>query len=293
MKMNSKINIYKVQNLPKLDYICYNKIKSIPKKTLISKKSLKKLDISHCNNSIEILPKSNSKFKKTNTHSQPKPILSERIKRNYSNENQKEHKFRGIKFHKNNTYKINNTEINTLNNLISITNISLSPPEEKINQKIKNIFDRNILINNNNLDKKIIYLGEQKCNYNFKNEENNNKIAKSSIEILPYENNKIYENSKTLINKSQKFSNKKNKNHISLNLSVSSNNNKYKTLKKINNIKNKNTSREYKNLTGKLNQYFKEGVNLKIKQIFQNNGQNINNNKNLILKKIKRNNLSF
>ena len=32
MKMNSKINIYKAQNLRKLDYICYNKMQSIPKK---------------------------------------------------------------------------------------------------------------------------------------------------------------------------------------------------------------------------------------------------------------------
>ena len=33
MKMNSKINIYKAQNLHKLNYICYNKIQ-IPKKEL-------------------------------------------------------------------------------------------------------------------------------------------------------------------------------------------------------------------------------------------------------------------
>ena len=64
--------------------------------------------------------------------------------------------------------------VNTLNNLISLTNISLSPPPvEKVNQKIKNIFDRNILTNDNNyLDKKKIYLGEKKYNYNLKNEEN-------------------------------------------------------------------------------------------------------------------------
>ena len=68
MKMNSKINIYKAENLHKLDYICYNKIKSIQKKNLISKNSLNNLNISHCNNSIEIIPKSKSGFKKINTH---------------------------------------------------------------------------------------------------------------------------------------------------------------------------------------------------------------------------------
>ena len=73
MKMNSKINIYKAQNLHKLNYICYNKIQSVPKKNLVYK------NVYH-NSSNEIIPKSNYEFNKKHKHSQPKPILSERIK---------------------------------------------------------------------------------------------------------------------------------------------------------------------------------------------------------------------
>ena len=96
----------KNQNFHKLDYVCFNKIKSIPKKNIISKKSFNNLSISNYNNSIEIDAKLHSKYRKINRHSQQKPILSERIKRNYSNGNKKGQNNSGTHIEQNSIYKI-------------------------------------------------------------------------------------------------------------------------------------------------------------------------------------------
>ncbi len=138
----------KNQNFHKLDYVCFNKIKSIPKKNIISKKSFNNLSISNYNNSIEIDAKLHSKYRKINRHSQQKPILSERIKRNYSNGNKKGQNNNGTHIEQNSIYKINNTEMNSYNNLLGITNITLSPQTNRKNRNddVKNIFDKNIII---------------------------------------------------------------------------------------------------------------------------------------------------
>ena len=207
--MNSKHNSNKNEkndNFHKLDYLCYNKIKSIPKNNLISKKSLNNLDLSHYNNSIEIDAKIQSKFRKINRHSQQKPILSERIKRNYSNGNKKPLTYGegGLNFEQNSIYKINNADLNSFNNLLGLTDISLSPGSIRKNTNVKNIFDKNIIINNNNYDKKIIFLGDKNYNFNY-NDDKNIKIVQSNQEIFPYENenDKIYLNLKTSLENSE------------------------------------------------------------------------------------------
>lgn len=176
-----------------LEYLCYNKIKSIPKKKFGSKNSFSNLDISHYNNSIEIDKKVNSKLKKINRNNiHQKPILSERIKRNYSNGNKNSQNQGWLPFEKNNIYKTNNTEINSYNNLLNLANISLFPSSNGKNNK-SNIFDKNIIIKNNNFDKKIIF-----DNYDDKNI----MLQQSQQDIYNYEKEKI--KNKMNINSKQK-----------------------------------------------------------------------------------------
>ena len=305
----------KNQNFHKLDYVCFNKIKSIPKKNIISKKSFNNLSISNYNNSIEIDAKLHSKYRKINRHSQQKPILSERIKRNYSNGNKKGQNNSGTHIEQNSIYKINNTEMNSYNNLLGITNITLSPQTNRKNRNddVKNIFDKNIIINNNNYDKKIIFLGDNEYkNYKYRyNDDKNVGLTQSNNEIYPYENDIIYSNSKTIIDNSTKnpyfqYSKKKFKNNLSLNLSDPlSNNYNLKSLKNMNNSKNKNIIKENENLKAELNKFLKENINLKIKmnalqknkknlEIKDINNINISNiSNNLFLKNKKKKNLSF
>ena len=137
-------------------------------------------------------------------------------------------------------------------NLLGLNDISLSPSSSRKNGNninIKNIFDKNIIINNNNFDKKIIHLGDKEYkNYKYTEDKDKDKrIAQSSNEIFPYEWEKIYINSKNSIENSQamntycEHSRKKSKNNLSLNLSEPScNNYNFKSLKNLNNSKNKN-----------------------------------------------------
>ena len=306
--MNSKNTSMKNDNIYKLDYLCYNKIKSIPKKNLVSKKSLNNIDISHYNNSIEIDTKVQSKFRKINRHSQQKPILSERIKRNYSNGVKKGLNYGELNNEQNSIYKINNTELNSLNNLLGLNDISLSPGSMRKNGNVKNIFDKNIIINNNNYDKKIIFLGDKNYNFNY-NDDKNIKIIHSHQEIFPYENDndKIYLNSKTSIenseNKNQYYehSKKRSSNNLSLNMLDPSynNNTNFKSLKNLNNSQNRILMKEKETLKGELNTFLKENMNLKFKMSnLLKNGQNndinkINKNNTIFLKNKKRKNLSF
>ena len=306
--MNSKNTSMKNDNIYKLDYLCYNKIKSIPKKNLVSKKSLNNIDISHYNNSIEIDTKVQSKFRKINRHSQQKPILSERIKRNYSNGVKKGLNYGELNNEQNSIYKINNTELNSLNNLLGLNDISLSPGSMRKNGNAKNIFDKNIIINNNNYDKKIIFLGDKNYNFNY-NDDKNIKIIHSHQEIFPYENDndKIYLNSKTSIenseNKNQYYehSKKRSSNNLSLNMLDPSynNNTNFKSLKNLNNSQNRILMKEKETLKGELNTFLKENMNLKFKMSnLLKNGQNndinkINKNNTIFLKNKKRKNLSF
>ena len=289
--MNSKAILKKNSNYHKLDYICFNKIKSIPKNNIISRKILTNLDISNNNNSIEINSKAHQKFRKINRHNQQKPILSERLKRNYSNGNKKGTNYEVLNFAQNSIYKISNTEMNSFNNILGLSSITLSPNANGLNRNrntntnIKNIFDKNIIINNNNFDKKIIFLGGEN-NYNYE-DDTNQKIAKSTLEILPYENEneRVYENSKTSIdysnslNQQFEYTKRKSKNNLSLNLSdTSCNDFNYKSLKNLNKSKNKNSNiiKENENLKAELNKFLKENINLKIKMnTLQKNGQNI------------------
>ena len=300
--MNSKILSNKNNNFHKLAYISCNKIKSIPKNKMITKKSLNNMEISNYNNSIEIESKPHSKFQKINRHSHQKPILSERVKRNYSNGNKKEQNRSGLK---NSIYKINNTEMNSYNNLLGLTNLALSPTLNRKNRNanIKNIFDKNIIINNNNFDKKIIFLGKD-YNNNY-NEDNNIKLAQLNQEFLGYENDKIYTNSKTSIDNSNEKNKyyphikSKNKNNLSLNLSEHSGNKyNFKSLKNLNDSKNQYIIRENEKLKDELNKFLEENMNLKIKMNnLQKNGQNLEinniNSNNNFLKNKKRKNLSF
>ena len=292
-KMNSKT---KNQNFHKLDYICYNKIKSIPKQNIISKKSLYNLEISNYNNSIEIDGKIHSKYRKINRINQQKPILSERIKRNYSNGSKMEHNCCGFNSGQNSIYKINNTEITSYKNLLGPNNISLSPSSSRKNK------------NNINFDKKICNLGDKE-NINYKYSENkdtNRRIAQSSNEIFSYESEKINTNSKNSIESSQAknpyFGHSKKISNLSLNLLDSScNNYNCKSLKNLNNSKNKNINirKENENLKAELNEFLKENLKLKIKMnTLQKNGKSIeindiNSSNNLFLKTNKRKKLSF
>ena len=301
--MNSQTISNKSQNFYKLDYLCYNKIKSIPRKNIIPKKSLNNLDLSHYNNSIEIDKKINGKIKR---RSQQKPILSERIKRNFSNGNKNENNYSGMLLDKNSIYKIdiNNTDMNSFQNMLGLTNVSLSSSSyrKKKNAKINNIFDKNIIINNNNFDKKIIFLGEK--DYDFNKDNKNMKLAQSNKEIFPYDNDSEKIDSKNILDNWQtqnlyyQYSKRKNKTNLSLNLSDSSSNNyNFKSLKNLNNSKNKNIIKENETLKAELNKFLKENMNLKIKMstlqnIALTNEINNSNNK-IIMENKKRKNLSF
>ena len=308
--MNSKT---KNQNFQKPSYICYKKIKSIPKQNIISKKGLNNLEISKYNNSIEIDENIHAKFRKINRMNQQKPILSERIKRNYSNGSKRENIRSGFDGEQNSTHKIKSTGKISYKNLLGLYNISLSPSSSRKNRNyinIKNIFDKNIIINNNNFDKNIIHLGDEEYkNYKYTElKDKDKRIAQSSNEIFPYKSEKIYTNSKNSIESSQakipffEHSRKKSKNNLSLNLSEPScNNYNFKSLKNLNNSKNKNINimKENENLKAELNKFLKENINLKIKmKTLQKNGKNIeingiNNSNNLFLKTKKKKNLSF
>ena len=281
----------------KLDYVCNNKIKSIPKKNLVTKKSLKNLDISHYNNSIEIDGKVHSTYRKINRSINQQPILSERIKRNYSNGTQKEQSYGGLYIDKN-IYQMNNTEMNSFDNILGlVNNISISPKSKRknTNTNINNIFDKNIIINNNNFDKKIIFLGES--NNSFKDNKDL-KMEYSKREIYPYDNDQAYLISKNSESNSE-LNTKNIKNNLSLNLSdPTSNNYNFKSLKNLNNSKNKKMIKENETLKVELNKYLQENKNLKQKmEKLQKNEQKtiiINDPKAPVYqKKRKRTHLSF
>ena len=296
--MNPKKSSSKKQNFHKLDYLCYNKIKLIPKSNIISKDALNNLDLIHFNNSIEVDCKIHSKFRKLNRNINQKPILSERIKRNYSNGNKKESGHGWLYNEKNKIYKINNTEMNSFNNLLNLNTIYLSPTSngKSTNSNVKNFFDKTIIINNNNFQK-----------YEKKFNDKNIKIIHTSTEILSNEDDQTYINSKPKENNSQlktqyiDHSKKKNKNNLYLNLSdPSSNNYNFKSLKNLNKSKNKSILKENDSLKSELNKFLKENLNLKLRMAtLEKNGQNneqnnlYNNEPYLKNKSKKRLNYSF
>ena len=132
----------------KLNYICYDKIESIPQ---INFK--RNSEVFNYNNSVEVEQKLNKKITKVNKNTpKNKPLLSDRIKKNSKKKKKNEN------FQNNNMHNKNKTENNNSLNLMDINDNNKSYLNHGFNgSNIGNIFDKNIIINNNNYDKKIIY----------------------------------------------------------------------------------------------------------------------------------------
>ena len=172
------------KNLQQLNYICYDKIKSIPKQNYIPRKNFNKnIDLSNHNNSLDVGQKLFKKIKKISLKN--KPLLSERIKRNSSKNEKRDIQLGSISVEKSDIFNINHTE-NYNNNTLNQKKIfdyynneplySISPSSNN-----KNIYDQNIIINNNNYDKKIIFYGEHN-DYNKPKNINLNDIYSYNIQ---------------------------------------------------------------------------------------------------------------
>ena len=284
---NKKANNTKIG---KLNYICYDKIKSIPKKNYIPRQnSNKNKDIYNYNDSIKVDSKFFKKIRKINKNSlKNKPLLSERIKKNSLKKKSKEIKLGSITVQKSRMNNVNKTDNNNALNLIDIENYKREYLNSGFNDSnVKHIFDQNIIINNNNYDKKIIFYGE---NDNYNKTFNKNSDING---IHPYnlQNNKLNRSK----NENSYLIPKNNNNMQGLNLSESSiNNYNFQTVDNLNKIRNINIIKENLNLKSDLGKFLKENYDLKLKMnSLQNKGgyksdvHKFNYNKDIFFKKQK------
>ena len=274
------------KNLRKLNYICYDKIKSIPKQNYIRRKNFNKnIDLFNYNNSLDVGPKLYKKIKKTSLKN--KPLLSERIKRNLSKSEKRDIQLGSISVEKSDIFNINQTE-NYNNNTLSQKKIfdyynneplySISPSSNN-----KNIYDQNIIINNNNYDKKIIFYGEHN-DYNPDENINLKDIYTYNMQQDNYINTK---NEKYHFNPNNNQRIGKNNYNQSFDLSELSNNNiKFKSMKILNKLHKHNMVEENINLKSELDKFLKENYNLKIKM--NSLQKNPENNENISKQKEKR-----
>ena len=153
----------KNSNIQKTNSIGNNKAKTNQKKyNYISKNNFhNNINLSNYNNLIEVVPKKFKKIKIKNKNSVRNiPILSERIKKNSISKKRQEEQFDPIPVDKNNTiYNINKTDNNNSFNqmkMLELNNMSVN--SYFTDNNIKNIFDQNVIINNNNFDQKKFFL---------------------------------------------------------------------------------------------------------------------------------------
>ena len=171
-------------NKNKVNYLCYDKIKSIPRQNNIQRRNLNKnFDLVNYNNSIEVDKDLLIKVKNKNT-AKKKPLLSERIKKTSLSKKKNQNSLGSMSVEKNRLFNINSTDNNINNSMNQMKMLELNNEFYD-----SNFYDKNIKINNNNYDKKIIYFGENdKCN----NIDENNNI-KDIYFYNMHKNKKSYE----------------------------------------------------------------------------------------------------
>ena len=260
----------------KSNYICYDKIKTIPKQNYIQRRnSNKNLDLVNYNNSLEIGKDLFQKVKKINKNPlKKKPVLSERIKMHSLSKKKNQKSMGSMSVEKNGIFKINNTDNNINNSTNHIKMLELN--NEFFDS---NYYDKNLLINNNIYDKKIIYYGE--------NDKCNNTDEKINInDMYSYNMHKI-KNSYDALNYNDIY--QKNNNNLNLKLSeLSYNNYNFQNEKNLKQMKNSSIIKENLNLKSELDKFLKENYELKIKmnslqhnleknEIIQNNNKGKSN----------------
>ena len=274
------------KNFQKLNYICYDKIKSIPKQNYIPSQNFNKSnDLYNYNNSLDAGSKLFKKIKKTNKKSlRNKPLLSERI-RNLSKKGKKDIQLGSISIEKSDIFNINQTENhnNTLNQK-KIFDYYNNEPLFSISPSSNNIYDQNIIINNNNYDKKIIFYRE-KNDYNTDENININDIYSYNMLQNNYVNNKNDEYYFKRNNNNQNLG--KNNYNSGLHLSEFSNNNiKFKSMKNLNKLKKLSVIEDNINVKTELDKFLMENFNRKIK--INSSQKNQENNEDIIKQREKK-----
>ena len=259
------------RNSNKLNRIFDHKIKLMPKQKYVTRKNSNKMtDLYKYNNSIEVDSQIFKKLKKTNKVTfKKKPLSSERIKKN-SSQISKKIPLDSITIEKKGQNNINKTDNYLIYDQMSLLNYNNDLLNNESNgSNVKNFLNQNMSYN---YDKKIIFNDE---NEYFNNEEGNNDF--NIINTYDIQKFKIF-------NKEKQNFFAPNINHINninnnLNLSESSNNYNFNSMKNISKLNNINEIEENMNLKNELDKLQIENSNLKLKMnSLQKNNKYYNRN---------------